>query len=172
MELVNESRAKITTPNEPGEIRVRGPSVSTGYWGNQESQNSVFDSEGYFYTGDIAMKDENDRFYLLGRVNDLISMHTGKWRKLRVSFLELENQILSSFDTILDCAVCEGTAFVVLSRHEKEEESDFSIRNLLSSASGGETYRVAFVDKIPRNARDKIDRVRLREMSSEMNDGG
>ena len=172
MELVNESRAKITTPNEPGEIRVRGPSVSTGYWGNQESQNSVFDSEGYFYTGDIAMKDENDRFYLLGRVNDLISMHTGKWRKLRVSFLELENQILSSFDTILDCAVCEGTAFVVLSRHEKEEESDLSIRNLLSSVSGGETYRVAFVDKIPRNARDKIDRVRLREMSSEMNDGG
>ena len=165
VELVNESRAKVSTPNEPGEIRVRGPSVSVGYWGNQESQNSVFDSEGYFYTGDIATKDENDRFYLLGRVNDLISMHTGEWRKLRVSFLELENQILSSFDTIRDCAVCESTAFVV---SKNEKECGESIRNLLDNLTGGaESHRVVFVDKIPRNARDKIDRVRLREISRE-----
>ena len=51
---------------------------------------------------------------------------------------------------------------------KNEKECGESIRNLLDNLTGGaESHRVVFVDKIPRNARDKIDRVRLREISRE-----
>jgi acyl-coenzyme A synthetase/AMP-(fatty) acid ligase len=165
VDLVDETRTKISSPNEPGEIRVRGPSVSVGYWkknhdnNNNDDNDDVFDSEGYFYTGDLATEDENGRFHLLGRVKDLVSMHTGKWRNLRVSFLELENRILSSSNSIRDCAVIEGTAFVVT--ENRNHDNTKSIENLLESLTG-DCFDVVFLDEIPRNARDKIDRACLR----------
>ncbi|CAG8674001.1 9388_t:CDS:2, partial [Paraglomus brasilianum] len=41
--------------NEPGELCLRGPNITKGYWNNKEATDACFDSEGFFHTGDVAI---------------------------------------------------------------------------------------------------------------------
>src|SRR5699024_6361646 len=43
---------------EQGEICVRGPQVSPGYWNNPDETLHAYDSDGYFRTGDIGYVDD------------------------------------------------------------------------------------------------------------------
>ncbi|MCH5677589.1 class I adenylate-forming enzyme family protein [Streptomyces gilvus] len=67
-----ESGREVTGPGVPGELRLRGPSVSQGYWNNPQATAAAFDSEGWYRTGDIARMDEDGDLYLVGRVKDVI----------------------------------------------------------------------------------------------------
>jgi len=56
---------------EPGEILIKGPSVTVGYWNNpEESANQLKD--GWLSTGDIAQMDEDGYFYIVDRKKDMI----------------------------------------------------------------------------------------------------
>jgi long-chain acyl-CoA synthetase len=56
---------------DPGEIVVRGPNVFKGYWNRPEDTERAF-TDGWFRTGDIAVKDEDGYLYLVDRKRDLI----------------------------------------------------------------------------------------------------
>lgn len=56
---------------EPGEILIKGPSVTVGYWNNkEETANQIKD--GWLSTGDIAQMDEDGYFYIVDRKKDMI----------------------------------------------------------------------------------------------------
>ena len=56
---------------EPGEVLIKGPSVTVGYWNNpEESANQLKD--GWLSTGDIAQMDEDGYFYIVDRKKDMI----------------------------------------------------------------------------------------------------
>jgi fatty-acyl-CoA synthase len=56
---------------QTGELIISGPTVCNGYWNNPEAtQNSLKD--GWFYTGDMARKDEQGYYYIVGRYKDMI----------------------------------------------------------------------------------------------------
>jgi long-chain acyl-CoA synthetase len=56
---------------EPGEIIMKGPLIMQGYWNNpQETAGQL--KEGWLYTGDIAVKDEDDYFFIVDRKKDMI----------------------------------------------------------------------------------------------------
>jgi long-chain acyl-CoA synthetase len=56
---------------EPGEIIMKGPLIMQGYWNNpQETAGQL--REGWLYTGDIAMQDEDDYFFIVDRKKDMI----------------------------------------------------------------------------------------------------
>ena len=56
---------------EPGEIIMKGPMIMQGYWNNpQETAGQLKD--GWLYTGDIAMQDEDDYFFIVDRKKDMI----------------------------------------------------------------------------------------------------
>jgi long-chain acyl-CoA synthetase len=74
---------------EDGEILVRGENVTSGYYENPKFQipnpksqadpgsripdpGSVFDSEGWFHTGDIGERDEQGRIFIKGRKKEMI----------------------------------------------------------------------------------------------------
>ncbi|HEX3241319.1 MAG TPA: AMP-binding protein [Solirubrobacterales bacterium] len=58
-------------PGEIGEIVVRGPGVTSGYWGKpQESANAVRD--GWLHTGDVGKRDAAGWFYIVDRIKDMI----------------------------------------------------------------------------------------------------
>jgi len=70
MRLVNE-RGEEVGPNEPGELLIRGPHVCTGYWGRPEATAEAI-RRGWFHTGDVARRDEDGFYYIVGRVKDMI----------------------------------------------------------------------------------------------------
>ena len=56
---------------EPGEIIMKGPLIMQGYWNNpQETAGQLKD--GWLYTGDIAVQDEDDYFFIVDRKKDMI----------------------------------------------------------------------------------------------------
>ena len=55
---------------EQGELLVSGPSVALGYWNQPELTAKMF-VDGWFYTGDAAMKDEDGYFYIVDRKKDM-----------------------------------------------------------------------------------------------------
>jgi long-chain acyl-CoA synthetase len=56
---------------EPGEIIMKGPLIMQGYWNNpQETAGQLKD--GWLYTGDIAIQDEDGYFFIVDRKKDMI----------------------------------------------------------------------------------------------------
>ena len=56
---------------EPGEIIMKGPQIMQGYWNNpQETAGQL--KNGWLYTGDIAVQDEDDYFFIVDRRKDMI----------------------------------------------------------------------------------------------------
>jgi long-chain acyl-CoA synthetase len=58
-------------PGEKGEIRIKGPNVTQGYWNAPEETAAAF-VDGYLLTGDIGTMDEDGYFFLLDRKKDMI----------------------------------------------------------------------------------------------------
>ena len=66
-----ESGITDMPPGERGELIVRGPQVMKGYWNKpEETANTLRD--GWCYTGDIAVMDEDGYFYIVDRKKDMI----------------------------------------------------------------------------------------------------
>ncbi|MBN3512064.1 long-chain fatty acid--CoA ligase [Mycolicibacterium septicum] len=57
---------------ERGELVVRGHNVMKGYIGRPDATDEAIDSGGWFHTGDIATRDEDNFFYIVDRAKDLI----------------------------------------------------------------------------------------------------
>ena len=55
---------------ETGELRIRGPSVAMGYWNQPELSAKAFQN-GWFLTGDAAMRDDDGFFYIVDRKKDM-----------------------------------------------------------------------------------------------------
>ena len=56
---------------EPGEIIMKGPTIMKGYWNNPEETAGQL-KDGWLYTGDIAVQNEDDYFYIVDRKKDMI----------------------------------------------------------------------------------------------------
>ncbi|MGE0848703.1 MAG: dicarboxylate--CoA ligase PimA [Hyphomicrobiaceae bacterium] len=56
---------------EKGEIRIKGPNVTKGYWNAPQETAAAF-IDGYLLTGDIGYMDEDGYFYLVDRKKDMI----------------------------------------------------------------------------------------------------
>jgi long-chain acyl-CoA synthetase len=70
--LVDVEEGREDVPKgEPGEIIIKSPLIMQGYWNNpEETANQLKD--GWLYTGDIAVQDEDDYFSIVDRKKDMI----------------------------------------------------------------------------------------------------
>lgn len=59
-------------PKEPGELMVRGPIVMLGYFGNEAGTKEAIEPDGWLHTGDVAVSDEDGRFFIVDRRKDMI----------------------------------------------------------------------------------------------------
>lgn len=59
-------------PNgETGELLIRGPHVCAGYWQNEAATAAAL-RDGWFYTGDMARRDDDGFYTIVGRFKDMI----------------------------------------------------------------------------------------------------
>ncbi|WP_051797316.1 AMP-binding protein [Catenuloplanes japonicus] len=73
-----------------GEIFVRGPGVFHGYDGPSEAdRDPVIDASGWLHTGDLGALDDDGYLRILGNVDDMITLHSGR----RVAAVALEEAV-------------------------------------------------------------------------------
>lgn len=66
-----DDQARALGPGETGELRIRGPNVTRGYWKRPDDTAAAF-IDGWFLTGDIGHMDEDGFFFITDRKKDLI----------------------------------------------------------------------------------------------------
>jgi fatty-acyl-CoA synthase len=56
---------------QAGELQIRGPGVTPGYFGNPDATRAAFAPEGWLRTGDIATRDGDGYYYIVDRIKDM-----------------------------------------------------------------------------------------------------
>ena len=97
--LVDEQENVVAGEGQPGEIQVRGPNVFLEYWQRPDATADAFTTDGWFRTGDLALR-EGGYYRILGR-NAVDIIKTGGEK---VSALEIE-EVLRTHPAIRECAV-------------------------------------------------------------------
>ncbi|OIU70945.1 o-succinylbenzoate--CoA ligase [Rossellomorea aquimaris] len=150
---------------EEGEIFVKGPNVTEGYYKREEANHKSF-HDGWLSTGDIGYVDEEGFLFVLDRRSDLI-ISGGE----NVYPAEIES-VLTSHPGIEDVGVAGipseqwgqvPCAFIVKGRGDTLSEDDVLSFCKSRLASYKQPERCVFVDEIPRNASNKILRRVLRD---------
>jgi acyl-CoA synthetase (AMP-forming)/AMP-acid ligase II len=161
---VVDERGHEVPAGEPGEVIVRGRHIMKAYWDRPDATAEAI-RDGWLYTGDVAICDEEGFVTIQDRIKDMI-ISGGE----NVYPAEIENVLLQHPD-ILDAAVIgqesakwgESPLAVVVRGTEKLHEAD-----ILAHCDGKlARYKLpkaaVFVDEIPRNPSGKILKRLLRE---------
>jgi len=157
-----------------GELAMRGPQVFEGYYNKPEKTDAVKDSDGWFYTEDIAKIDEDGYVWIVDRADDMIIAGGENIYPTEVEDALYEHPEVAEAGVAGAPHEVKGqapVAFVV-----REEGADVSERELREFALDHvATYahprRVFFVDELPRSATEKIQRYELQNMAEERLDG-
>jgi len=70
---VVDEEGREVGPGEMGEMICRGPYTIRGYYKAEEHNGRVFDSEGFYWTGDVVRLDGDGNVIIEGRTKDLIN---------------------------------------------------------------------------------------------------
>jgi acyl-CoA synthetase (AMP-forming)/AMP-acid ligase II len=145
----------------PGEIVVRGDAVMAGYWPDVPGGGLT---DGWYHTGDIAVRDDDGYLFLVDRHVDIVNSGG-----LNVYSTEVELALLEHPD-IVECAVVGApddtlgesvTAYVVTARALPLDEIDAHCRARLAGYKRPRTILV--LDALPRNAMGKVEKQTLRQ---------
>jgi len=151
MKIVDESDNDIP-PNTKGEIVIKGDNIMKGYFKNPEANAEIF-KEGWLYTGDIGLMDEDGFFYITDRKKDIYPREIEE---------VLNSHPAVSFATVI--GVRDNVkAFVVLKEGEsitEEEIIEYCRKNL---ADFKVPKYVEFRDDLPKTPTGKIIKQPLRE---------
>jgi long-chain acyl-CoA synthetase len=150
---------------EPGEIIMKSPCVMSGYWNDPEKTADQL-RDGWLYTGDIAVRDEDDYFFIVDRKKDMIIAGGYNIYPREV------DEVLYQHPKVLD-AVAVGVpdeyrgetvkAFVVLKEGETATEEEIIAFSREKLAAYKAPKLVEFRDELPKSAVGKVLRKILRE---------
>lgn len=147
----------------PGEIVYHSPQLCEGYWRKPEETAEAF-RDGWFHSGDLAVRDAHGYFTIVDRVKDVINSGG-----VVIASRQVEDA-LYTHDAVAEVAVVglpdekwiEAVTAVVVARQEvTEDELIAHAREKLAPFKAPK--RVLFVDELPRNASGKILKRELRD---------
>jgi len=149
----------------PGELCVKGPQVMRGYWQREADSRDSFTADGYFRTGDIAIRQEDGYYRIVDRAKDMIIVSG-----FNVFPNEVED-VISAHPEVLECAVIgvpddtsgeRVKAFVVAKSTglDRNEIRDWCKERLTRYKV---PKQVEFADELPKSNVGKILRRKLKE---------
>ena len=151
--------------NEPGELLLRGPMATPGYWRNPEATAAAF-LDSWFRTGDLVRRDEEDYLYVVDRLKNMF-FSGGE----NVYPAEIEN-ILYELAAVSEAAVAPvpderwgetGRAFVALKPDQAATEAELLDFCRARLARFKIPRQVIFVAALPKNDAGKINRLALKQ---------
>lgn len=148
---------------EVGELCVKGPGVMTCYYNDPEATSAAL-KDGWLYTGDMAMQDEDGFIFLVDRKKDVI-ISGGE----NIYPVEIEN-FLSAYEKIKDVAVIglpdtrlgEISAAIISIKGGMECTED-EINEFCKEMPRYKRPKKIIFAEVPRNATGKIEKPALRK---------
>lgn len=162
-----ETGLVVTEVGGVGELAYKSPSVISGYFRRPDLTEKSFDSEGYFYTGDLFQVQEDNCIGFFERKKDII-IRGG----FNISSQELEN-ILLGHPKIADIAAIgipdevlgERTCICIVPKPGEQPELE-ELKNFMKE-QGVAVYKLPekmiIMESIPRNPTGKVLKTVLRE---------
>lgn len=149
--LVDENGNEINEADVEGELRYEGPNVTMGYGTCVEDLAKGDEFCGRYETGDLAKKDADGFFYIVGRKKRFLKLFG-----LRVSLDQSEKIISENFGGI-ECA-CTGDdnqMLIYITQEDLKEE----VKKLISEKTGlmAKSFDVRVINEIPRFESGKIN---------------
>ena len=165
---LRDSEGRGVAPGDTGELWLRGPHVSRGFWHQPEATAAMLDADGWLHTGDLAHCDADGFYYIDGRIKDML-ISGG----VNVYPAEIENLLLQH-PAIQDAAVVGvadvkwgeiGVAFLVA----RSEMGEAEVLDFLKAKLA--RYKlpraVFFHDVLPRTPYGKVIKPELRQWYQE-----
>ncbi|MEW2125165.1 fatty acyl-CoA synthetase [Streptomyces sp. NPDC007259] len=160
---VVDENGKDVPDGTAGEVVYRSPQLCAGYWDKPEESAEAF-RDGWFHSGDLAVRDAEGYFTVVDRVKDVINSGG-----VLIASRQVEDA-LYTHPAVAETAVVglpdarwieAVTAVVVLKGEAGEEELIAHARERLAPFKAPK--RIVFVDALPRNASGKILKRELRD---------
>lgn len=163
----SEGGEKEMGVNQVGELLVKGPQVMKGYYRHDDENRQVL-RDGWLYTGDLGMIDDEGYFIIVDRKKDMI-----KRSGYSVFPREVEDYLYKN-ENVLECAVIgvpdqkvgeEIKAFVALKPEARGKVAERDIVNWAKENMAAYKYPrlVEFREEIPKGTANKILRRALKE---------
>jgi fatty-acyl-CoA synthase len=166
--IVDESGSGLP-PGFAGEIAVRGPNVFFEYWNNEAATHEAL-HDGWYRTGDIAVRDADGYFYVRDRRKNMI-ISGGE----NIYSAEVE-RVLLEHPAVLDAGVIGRpdpkwdevpVAYIVRRPNCLLEAAELQAHVSKQLARFKVPRDIVFVDDLPRTALGKIQHFRLRQLTAE-----
>lgn len=174
IKIVDDERRELP-PGTVGELACRSDSIMLGYYQDPEQTAQVMDDEGWFYTGDLAVMDENGYIRIVGRKTDMIIRAGQNVYPEEIEAFLLTHPQIREAAVVGVPAKIEGEAvwaFIIPERPQglDEREALQYCRDVL------EPYkipaRVVVMEDFPRSETGKPQKYKLREAVLGANDSG
>ena len=153
---------------ELGELWVRGPNVTPGYWNRPDANKSSF-TDGWLHTGDATRIDEDGFYYIVDRWKDMY-ISGGE----NVYPAEVES-VLHQLSAVAEAAIIGipseqwgevGMAIVAVKPGQALTPAEIHAHCAANLAKFKCPRLIEFVDALPRNATGKIHKPTLRQQFS------
>ncbi len=146
--LEDEEGKKITEAFTPGELVYKGPNVTLGYAENLDDLKKGDENGGILKTGDLAQRDEDGFYYIVGRLKRFIKVF-GK----RINLDDMERLLR---ETGIECVCAGKDDMMLVAVTEKSKLNE--LPKIISGLTGinHSAFAVKHVDTIPQNEAGKI----------------
>lgn len=165
--VVDPASGQPTEPDVRGEVVVRGPNVTPGYWENPEATAAAFDDDGWFHSGDIGYLDKDGYLFIVDRLKAMII--TGGEN---VYPAEVESA-LADMPGLADIAIVGASdekwgetvvAMVSLTNDASITLEDVRAYAATKLARYKLPTRLKIVELVPRNPSGKLDKLTIRRL--------
>lgn len=148
--LVDDDGKEINEPDIEGELRYEGPNVTMGYGTCVDDLLKGDEFCGTYYTGDIAKKDADGYYYIVGRKKRFLKLFG-----LRVSLDQSERIITEHFGIDCACTGDDSKMRIYITDDNLKED----VKKLISEKTGliSTSFEVKVLDAIPRFESGKIN---------------